>query len=288
MKKILKSILPYRLRIELRRILRSIKNLFQPPYPSHKYAPESGKFTKRLIKHESKLLRIVPEQLTSLQHNKIINLKLACARMNGLLLEPNDIFSFCRIIGRTSPRLGYVNGLETHRGKLTGAPGGGLCQLANLIYWMALHLDLNILERHRHETDLFPDDERRVPFGMGATVFYNYRDLRFRNNLSQPLVFKTEVASPWLRGAVYSDQKLPYTIGLKETKHRFFQDSQGVIWRENVVVQKKSFRNGTPPQKKEIAHNMGRVKYDVPAEMVEPINSKTNNKISLQAISTIK
>lgn len=271
MKKILKSLLPYTLRIEVRRIMRRLKNLFHPPYPSCKYAPGFGIFPINLVKHESKLLRIVPEQLTPLQSNKVINLKLACSKMNDLLLEPNDIFSFCRIIGRTSPRLGYVNGLETHNGQMIGAPGGGLCQLANLLYWMALHLDLEILERHRHETDLFPDDERKVPFGMGATVFYNYRDLRFRNNLSQPLLFKTEVAPPILRGAVFSDQKLPFSIQLKETKHRFFRDPQGLIWRENVVVQQKTFCNGKPWQEKEIAHNLGQVKYAVPAELVENI-----------------
>lgn len=42
---------------------------------------------------------------------------------------------------------------------------------------MALHTPLTVTERHRHGYDVFPDAERTIPFGSGATCFYNYGDL---------------------------------------------------------------------------------------------------------------
>ena len=99
--------------------------------------------------------------------------------------------------------------------------GRRLCQMANLLFWMAMRLDLEIVERHRHESDLFPDDERTVPFGMGATVFYNYRDLQFRNNLRQPLLLRVSVQRPLLCGSILSSSPVPFEVEIAETWHRF-------------------------------------------------------------------
>ena len=49
--------------------------------------------------------------------------------------------------------------------------GGGLCQLANLLYWMALHTPLAVVERHHHSFDPFPDENRTLPSGRAAVSF---------------------------------------------------------------------------------------------------------------------
>jgi vancomycin resistance protein VanW len=46
---------------------------------------------------------------------------------------------------------------------------------------LALHSPLEIKERHHHSFDPFPDENRVLPFGRGASIFYNYVDLRFIN-----------------------------------------------------------------------------------------------------------
>jgi vancomycin resistance protein VanW len=134
---------------------------------------------------------------------------------------------------------------------------------------MALHLDVEIVERHRHGLDLFPDDSRVVPFGMGATVFYNYLDFRFRNLLGQPLMLRVSVAPPLLSGAFYSDRDNWFDVEIVETDHRFFRDGEGVVWRENRVARRVSYRNGRKPAIREIAHNVARVRYRVPEELIE-------------------
>jgi len=114
------------------------------------------------------------------------------------------------------------------------AVGGGLCQLANLLYLPALDIDAAVVERHHHGVDLFRDAGRTVPFGVGATVFYNYLDLRFRNALSFPVRLGVRVEPPLLTCEMRAVRPLPFVVRLIETDHRFFR-RDGVVYRANRV-----------------------------------------------------
>lgn len=262
----MKRLIPYPIRVEARRFERWLQDSRASTAFAEKRSEEPQNHPFLLAEHSSKLLRQVSPSLMPLQVNKTQNLRLACDRIDGLILEPSDVFSFCHLIGRTSWLRGYRKGLEMHEGKMIGAYGGGLCQLANMLFWMALHLNLEIVERHRHELDLFPDDERTVPFGLGASVFFNYVDLRFRNTLDQSLLLRLQVEPPLLRGAIYSNKERAFDVQIVETEHRFFRDMEGVVWRENRVERQTTFRNGRPPVHEEIAHHLARVCYEVPEE----------------------
>lgn len=265
----MKRLVPYWMRIEARRAHRWITTLSRPSSFAHIRASDDTRFPVELVNHTSKLVRKVDPQWQQLQENKIRNLELACTKLDRLIIEPGEVFSFCHVVGRTSRSKGYVEGLEMHQGELIGAPGGGLCQMANLLFWMAIHLDFEILERHRHETDLFPDDERRVPFGMGATVFYNYRDLQFRNTLTLPVMLRVSVERPNLCGAFYSSTEVAFDVKIIETAHRFFRRDDGTVWRENRVAKRVTYHDGRAPVETEIAHNLGQTCYEVPEEQVE-------------------
>ncbi|MHC8377804.1 VanW family protein [Pseudomonas sp. MDT1-16] len=45
----------------------------------------------------------------ALQHNKVINLKLVVASIDGVIIGPQEYFSFCRLVGRTTCQRGYVD-----------------------------------------------------------------------------------------------------------------------------------------------------------------------------------
>lgn len=100
--------------------------------------------------HKSILLRPLKDVDMYLQYNKITNLRLAIEQLNGTIIKPNQSFSVWRQVGRPSKRRGFLEGLSLHNGKIGKDIGGGLCQLGNLIYWIALHSDLTISERWRH------------------------------------------------------------------------------------------------------------------------------------------
>lgn len=66
-------------------------------------------------------------------------------------------------------------------GKLQTAPGGGLCQMSNLLFWIFLHTPLTIIERHGHAIKDFPEPPSDAPIGVDATVSEGGLDLKVKN-----------------------------------------------------------------------------------------------------------
>src|SRR6185436_4925393 len=128
-------------------------------------------------------------------------------------------------------------------------------------YLLALQAGLKITERHRHALDLFPDHGRTVPFGCGATVFYNRADLRFENPFAFPVMLRLEVNAGVLRGQVTSPRDPGFQIRIYEVDHRFFREGDGWI-RENRVRRRIQRRDGTLVLDQEVAHNRARLAYE--------------------------
>jgi len=137
------------------------------------------------FKHKTPLIRKLRNVDMWMQYNKILNLKIAVSRLNGIVVYPGEYFSFWKLIGKPTRRKGYVQGMVLSNGQIKADVGGGLCQLSNLIYWMTLHTPLTFTERYRHTYDVFPDSNRKLPFGSGATCAYNYIDLQVYNDTNQ-------------------------------------------------------------------------------------------------------
>ena len=121
--------------------------------------------------HHTPLIRELKNADLWMQYNKITNLRLAAARVNGVLLRPGETFSYWRLIGKPSSRKGYKEGMMLVNGTVRPGVGGGLCQLSNLIFWMALHTPLTVTERHRHGYDVFPDSNRTQPSAAARPAF---------------------------------------------------------------------------------------------------------------------
>jgi len=107
---------------------------------------------------------------------KIENLRLACRQIHHRVLNPGEIFSFWRQVGPPWRLRGFVPGREVRQGCVIPTTGGGLCQLSGSLLELAIDVDFEMVERHRH-TSLpadVPNNARR-----DATLFWNYVDLRF-------------------------------------------------------------------------------------------------------------
>ncbi len=116
------------------------------------------------------------------QLGKIINLRRAAASLDGLVLPAGATFSFWRQVGPATSTRGFVVGRMLQQGCLVPAVGGGLCQLSNALYDVALQAGCEIIERHGHSRVVPGSDAES---GRDATVAWNYVDLRFRS--SRPL-----------------------------------------------------------------------------------------------------
>src|SRR5262249_30908646 len=117
-----------------------------------------------------------PEE-AAMQLGKVHNLRTISRRLDGLGIPAEGVVSFWRAVGRASRRRGYVVGRMLQEGCLVGAVGGGLCQLSNALYDVALKAGTRIVERHGHSR-IVPGSAAMS--GRDATVAWNYVDLRFR------------------------------------------------------------------------------------------------------------
>lgn len=188
-------------------------------------------------KHQSFLLRKLKDVDMHLQRNKITNLQLALDCIHGVIIQPGETFSFWKMVGRPTKSKGYLEGMTLSEGSVTSGTGGGLCQMGNLIYWMAIHTPLDITKRWRHSYDVFPDVNRKIPFGSGATLSYNYIDLQLKNNTDQPFQINLWLDETHLQGQICSAKPLPAQYHIEERNHLFKQQWWGGYTRHNQIWQ---------------------------------------------------
>jgi vancomycin resistance protein VanW len=156
--------------------------------------------------------------------HKIQNLQIAIACLQGVVLQPGQMFSFWHLVGQPSSKKGYQKSRSIVQGQVVAETGGGLCQLSGLIYLLALKAGLTIAERHAHSLDIYREAERFAPLGSDATVSFGYKDLRFVNNLPHPIGLRFSITKAGLQGCITSD------VPITERGIRF-----GYTWQNGSV-----------------------------------------------------
>jgi vancomycin resistance protein VanW len=190
-------------------------------------------------------------------------------RFDGLVIRPGQTLSYWKVLGQPSAARGFVNGMLISDGRVVEGIGGGLCQLANLLYWLALHSPLQVLEHHHHSVDIFPDSGRVLPFGSGASVFHNYIDLQLHNPTAHSITLKTWVDESFLRGELWCSDHYPYSYRVLELDHRFYK-REGMVYRTNKLFRlMHDKRTGLEVTRALITHNDARVLYDVDSSLIE-------------------
>ena len=192
-----------------------------------------------IFSHRTILLRKLKDVDMWLQHNKVINLKIATKKLNGILIRPGEVLSYWKLIGKPTKRKGYVDGMILKNGTFSPGTGGGLCQLSNLIFWMTIHTPLTVIERHRHGYDVFPDSNRTQPFGSGATCFYPHGDLMIRNDTEDTYQLLVSVGDEFLEGEWRASSKAKYTYKIVERNHEMKGEHWGGYSRHNELYQQK-------------------------------------------------
>jgi len=225
----------------LKRSLQRYHKQLSGEYRFAKIAEQDLRHT--IFSHSTPLFRDLKDDNIRLQQGKVVNLKIATAKVNGITIFPGEVFSYWHAIGRPSARKGYAPGMILRNGAVRAGIGGGLCQLSNLIYWMTLHTDLSVFERHRHGYDVFPDANRTQPFGSGATCFYNYGDLMIKNETDRAFQLKVTVTEDSLEGAWRCDGMPPHSYEVYEKEHLIRSEYWGGYTRHNVIYRKKYDRN---------------------------------------------
>ena len=247
--------LPFPIRVGLRRVPASLIWLTRPR-PARARAegyPHLAASRRTPLRRQSTLYE------ERLQRAKEHNVTRAAQLMDGVVIEPGASLSWHDVIGPPVRARGFVPGPELHADELAEGGGGGLCQVANLAAWLAVHAGLELPVRHRHGLDLFPDEARTVPFGLGATVFYPTRDLVLRNPHDVPVRLGFRVDAGFLVGEARAPRPLP-RFHVEERDARF-ERRGATVYRSNRLV-----RIG-PDGERPLWSTRARVAYPVPEDL---------------------
>lgn len=250
----------YKISVKKEMLCRKIKDAFcGDNFAAEKTAERLPNIVKG---HRSLMLRRLEGVDMELQYNKVNNLRLACKKLDGLVVKPGETFSFWKTVGRTEKKDGYLEGLVICGGKVEKGFGGGLCQLANMVHWLVLNSPLTVTELHHHSDALFPDERRKVPFGSGTSIMYNYVDYRFRNDTEQPVQICVWLDEEDLCGELRSETAFSFRYRLEEENHHFSEEN-GVFYRVSQVYRYVIDREtGAEIRKELILSNHSRVLYD--------------------------
>ena len=128
--------------------------------------------TEELIKE---FTTTIHTKTQSRQHN----LELTSSKINGHIVKSGETFSFCTLVGRSTPEAGYLKAeIFDSKGNKKQGYGGGNCQVSSTLFnAVDGATGLEVLERHNHSN--------KVPYietGKDAAIYYGSYDFKFRNN----------------------------------------------------------------------------------------------------------
>jgi len=113
------------------------------------------------------------------------NIARAASALDGVVIQPGEVFSFNETVGACTSERGYVRAPAIIEGRVEDSPGGGVCQVSSTLYNAALLSGLEMIERQAHSYPV-----ASVPPGRDATVVFGGTDLRFRNSLPGPITIR--------------------------------------------------------------------------------------------------
>jgi len=114
--------------------------------------------------------------------NRNENLRIACSRLNGLILQPGEEVSYNETLGQRTKENGWKPAPAYSGTTLVDSYGGGICQVSSTLYYCTLLSDLEIVSRINHG---FP--ATYIDLGMDATVSWGNPDFKFKNNANFPI-----------------------------------------------------------------------------------------------------
>lgn len=148
--------------------------------------------------------------LENKEENTIYNIKLASKAINGILIKPQEIFSFNKYVGPAEKADGYKESTIIADGLFVNGYGGGICQVSSTLYNAALFANLPIIERYNHS--IYGDATKYVPLGQDAAIFYEYKNLRFKNNLEHEIVVFAKVLGDRLQIDILGQNKDKFEV----------------------------------------------------------------------------
>ena len=163
-------------------------------------------------------LGIYYTSLENKEENTIYNIRLASEVINGILVKPQEIFSFNKYVGPAEKADGYKESTIIANGVFINGYGGGICQVSSTLYNAVLLANLPIIERYNHS--VYGEATKYVPLGQDAAIFYGFKDLKFKNNSDYAIVIFSKVFRDTIQVSIFggNEDKAEVEIISKDKK----------------------------------------------------------------------
>ena len=198
------------------------------------------------------------------QENKVYNLKLAAVTLDRVVIRPNETFSFWQLVRYADRKTPYKDGLTVIDGKLTTAPGGGLCQMSNLLFWMFLHTPLSVIERHGHDLKEFPEPPSDAPSGVDATVSEGWLDLKVQNNTEVSFQISIAFDDDHIVGRLLTDIDTRKFYNVINGKPQYYRANNKIYEEVDVKQHTVSSESGICLSEKLLYRNKCEIAYPLP------------------------
>ena len=121
-------------------------------------------------------------------YNRRYNLEKAASTMNGIVINSNENFNWCRDMGPCGYDEGYLESLEIQDGQYVTGYGGGICQVSCTLCGAVLSSDgdFELVERYHHGIEQF-----YISREYDATVSYPDCNFVFKNNNTFSIMIET-------------------------------------------------------------------------------------------------
>ena len=141
--------------------------------------------------------------LSGSSSNRINNVTVAAANLNGLVLQPGQTISISDAIKPRTAQNGYLEAGAYLNGEVIQAFGGGICQVSSTTYNAAMTSGLTVLERHSHSMPV-----HYLPLGLDAAISAGSKDLKIRNDYDLPVTLQAGVSGKKLTISVVLNEAL--------------------------------------------------------------------------------
>lgn len=204
--------------------------------------------------------------------DRVYNIRVAAAALDGLLVPPGQEVSFNKVVGPRSSEAGYKNAKVIINNRLVDGVGGGVCQVSSTLYNAVLLANLEVLERTNHSLPV-----SYVPVGRDATVVYGAIDFRFRNNTESYIYIRSVVSGNRLTFKIYgnTDYKVPVEIRNRITEvlePKVIREPDPNLERGEEVVKQKGVRGFRVVTERVVLENGRRYTERLPGSFYRPVD----------------
>ena len=120
---------------------------------------------------------------------RVHNIEVAAEKFEGVVIPPNGIFSFNKVVEDVTGANGFEDSLIIWGDRTAVGVGGGVCQVSTTVFRAAYAAGLPIVERYNHGYVVSWYGEP----GLDATIYTPSVDFRFRNDTGSYLLLEPVV-----------------------------------------------------------------------------------------------